>query len=35
MKLSWLNNTFLQLPNDAMDDVVAYYALEHILDLLG
>jgi len=26
IKLSWLNNTFQQLPDDAMDDVVAYYA---------
>jgi len=34
IKLSWLNNTFQQLLDDAMDDVVEYYAQTHILTLI-
>jgi len=35
IKLSWLNNTFQQLSDDAMDDVVTQYARENILTLIG
>jgi len=35
IKLSWLNNTFQQLPKDATNDVVAQYARAHILSLIG
>jgi len=35
IKLSWLNNTFQQLPEGATNDVVAQYARAHILSLIG
>ena len=35
IKLSWLNNTFKQLLEDATNDVVAQYARSHILSLIG
>ena len=35
IKLSWLNNTFQQLPESAIDDGVAQYARAHILSLIG
>lgn len=35
IKLSWFNNSFQQLPNDATDDVIAHHARAHILTLVG
>jgi len=35
IKLSWLNNNFQQLPDDATNDVIAQHARGHILILIG
>ncbi|XP_068487148.1 protein MAIN-LIKE 1-like [Phaseolus vulgaris] len=35
IKLSWLNNTFQELPHNATDDVIAQHARAHILTLIG
>lgn len=35
IRLSWLNNNFHQLPDDASENVVAHYARAHILTLIG
>ncbi|XP_014511747.1 protein MAIN-LIKE 1-like [Vigna radiata var. radiata] len=35
IKLSWLNNTFRQLPHDAPDEVVEQYARAYLLLIIG
>ncbi|XP_014515288.1 protein MAIN-LIKE 1-like [Vigna radiata var. radiata] len=35
IKLSWLNNTFRQLPHDAPDEVVEQYARAYMLLIIG
>jgi len=35
INLSWLNNTFQELPHHATDDVIAQHAGAHILTLIG
>ncbi|XP_068504171.1 protein MAIN-LIKE 1-like [Phaseolus vulgaris] len=35
ISLSWLNNTFQELPHHATDDVIAQHARAHILTLIG
>ncbi|XP_014503143.1 protein MAIN-LIKE 1-like [Vigna radiata var. radiata] len=35
IKLSWLNNTFRQLPYDALDEVVEQYARAYMLLIIG
>ncbi|XP_068501128.1 protein MAIN-LIKE 1-like [Phaseolus vulgaris] len=35
IKLSWLNNSFQELPHNVTDDVIAQHARAHILTLIG
>jgi len=35
INLSWLNNTFQELPHHAIIDVIAQHARSHILTLIG